>query len=468
MQCPDPTTAAEQLTDQDITRAVELLFLTKKGVTSQLLEVGTRDGIVELAGLTNNLLARERAEAIAKEVRGVRGVVNTIVVRTQPVSDAELLRAVRQTLQDHAVTADYPIQCQVQQGAVMVTGTVRSWAEQQLALQLLKGIRGVQQVHDQLLVQPQPGQPPAHLLPRLRALLEWDVRLKSDLVSLRRDNATVHVSGTVGTPAEREQVIGLAYAAGAAHVEADNLAVADWARDKQLRLQRFVPKADADIERAVRDVLHLDARVQPFAATVIVNVRHGQVTLFGTVGHLLAHDAAAQDAGNVIGVVAVQNLLQIRAHYLAPDAVTRQQVAAALARDAYVGHYAFLVAVHDGKVRLDGTVPSYANQARAAEVAAGIRGVAAVENYVAVQQAPRPGQLFHVPEPDAALAERIRSHFFWSARLHDQEINVQVRDGQVTLSGTADTRLDREQAAEEALLCGAREVRNHLHLAYAP
>ncbi|MCC3156680.1 BON domain-containing protein [Hymenobacter sp. 15J16-1T3B] len=454
----------ERVADQNITRAVELLFLTCKGVTSQQLDVETHEGIVQLAGCTDNLLARERAEAIAKEVRGVRGVVNAIEVRTQPVPDAVLLRSVQQALHDNAATADYPVHCRVQQGEVTVEGTVHSWAEQQLVLQVLRGVRGVRQIHPRLQLHPQPEAAPVHLVARLRTLLAWDLRLKSDLVSIEPVGHGVRVSGQVGSLAEREQLLHLAYAAGAAHIDASGLTVAAWALDPHLRPPRAVPQADGAIEQAVRDALRLDPRVAPFVATLQVNVRQGQVTLFGTVGHLQAHHAAAQDAGNVVGVVGVENHLLVRSHYLASDDETRQRVAAALARDAYVGRCAFAVSVHDGHVRLAGEVASPADQIRAGEVAAGIRGVAAVDNRVQVA----PAAPAAPPEPDAELAQRLHTHFYWSAPLHDQDIDVQVRHGCVTLSGTVDTRLTRERATEEALLCGAREVHNHLRLAGAP
>ncbi|WP_081768353.1 BON domain-containing protein [Hymenobacter swuensis] len=62
------------------------------------------------------------------------------------------------------------------------------------------------------------------------------------------------------------------------------------------------------------------------------------------------------------------------------------------------------------------------------------------------------------------MAERIRTRFLWSAALHDQEIDVQVHNRRATLTGTVDSWLDRQQAAQEAHEAGAREVNNHLHL----
>ena len=52
------------MSDADITAAVELFFLTKKGVPAHLIDVTTHEGLLVLTGITDSLLARERAEEI--------------------------------------------------------------------------------------------------------------------------------------------------------------------------------------------------------------------------------------------------------------------------------------------------------------------------------------------------------------------------------------------------------------------
>jgi osmotically-inducible protein OsmY len=66
---------------------------------------------------------------------------------------------------------------------------------------------------------------------------------------------------------------------------------------------------------------------------------------------------------------------------------------------------------------------------------------------------------------DYILEQRIRNHYYWSSLLHDQDINVMVQDGRVTLTGTVDTTLERKRAVEEAFACGALDINNHLHVA---
>ncbi|QKG58784.1 BON domain-containing protein [Hymenobacter sp. BRD128] len=75
---------------------------------------------------------------------------------------------------------------------------------------------------------------------------------------------------------------------------------------------------------------------------------------------------------------------------------------------------------------------------------------------------PPPGSPLCPPQPDFALAERIRNRYFWSASLNNQEIEVLVEKGHATLTGTVETWLDREQATYAAYDAGASFVDNDL------
>jgi len=136
-------TEEEELADHDITMAVERLFATKKGVTTHLIDVTATQGIVTLSGYSDNLLARERAEEIAKAVRGVRAVINKIGVRAIDLPDATLRRDVEEALLQDAVACEYTIGCTARDGEVLLLGEVASWSEKQLIMRVVKSVRGV-------------------------------------------------------------------------------------------------------------------------------------------------------------------------------------------------------------------------------------------------------------------------------------------------------------------------------------
>lgn len=62
-----PPAATERVTDAAITAAIKMLLVNKKGLVAHQIAVQTRDGIVELSGITTNLM-------VLRVVQGVRGV----------------------------------------------------------------------------------------------------------------------------------------------------------------------------------------------------------------------------------------------------------------------------------------------------------------------------------------------------------------------------------------------------------
>ncbi|GAA4385884.1 BON domain-containing protein [Hymenobacter koreensis] len=470
-----PTTAEERLADSDITAAVEQLFRLRKGVGANHIQVATQAGVVLLTGFTENLLARERAADIALAVRGVCGVVNQLEVKPPDVPDARLQHDVNQALQHDPAVCHYPVSCRVHSGTVTALGTLQTWAEKRLVLNVLKGVRGVRSVADRLTFRgSEIDNTDDEITAQIRAFLDWSIRVNSALVEISTRDKVVHVSGTVGTAAEKEYVVETAYTAGATRVDAHNLLVAAWALSPELRRNKYAPRTDAAVAKAVHDVLRHDPRLTGFAPAVLV--KNGVVTLTGSVGNLRAKRSAEQDARGVVGVWEVENQLLVPGQAPEHAASIRQHLQEALARDPYVGHYTFSPEVQNGEVQLLGTVRTHFEQQHAEEVATGIDGVTRLENRVQVQPSNSPfapqnfpltGGYESTPQtvPDSTLEQRIRNHFFWCPTLHAQEIQVAVERGRATLTGTVDTWLDRKKAARDAREAGARDVNNHLRVA---
>ena len=461
-----------ELTDEAITAAIETLLTTKKGLASQLIAVSTREGLVKLTGFTDNLLASQRVGEIALAVRGVRGVTNTVEVRTDELGDAELQRDVSGALADDPATGDYQVHCTVADGVVTLGGMVQSWAEKQLVLRVLQGVRGVRAfVTDHLIIRGgEIVNSDEEITTQIRELLDWDIRVNGALVQVRTADQTVYLSGTVGTAVEKDRLVAIAYQTGALRVDARDLFVAYWALGRAIRREKFAPKTDEAIGAAVRDTLRFNPRMR--ASETLVQVHDGVVTLAGTVSNLRTKQDAEHDARHVVGVANVHNLLKVRPALLVPDEDLRQTIVKALARDFAVGHCAVHVLVEGGKALLSGHVNAPSELERAGDVAAGVSGVVDVNNRLEITPATASDEGFITSflgedklsptTADDALVERIRARYLWSASLHDQEVAVQVAGGRATLTGTVDTWLDRKHAAVAAHEAGAREVNNHL------
>ncbi|WP_345122884.1 BON domain-containing protein [Hymenobacter antarcticus] len=479
------STEEEELADHDIMTAVERLFATKKGVTAHLIDVAATQGIVMLSGYSDNLLARERAEEIAKAVRGVRGVINQIGVRAIDLPDATLRRDVEEALLQDAVACEYTIGCTARDGEVLLLGEVPSWSEKQLILRVAKSVRGVRGVADHLVVCHVEREPPgskseAELVAAIQEMIDWDIRIDGAQVQVTaQPNGGAVLSGVVGSAAARGQTIAAAWRAGAGRVLADELLVVPGALSHELRGDKYRPRSDEDILKAIRDCFRYDPRVR--AGTPEVEVRDGRVLLRGTVSNLKAQRTAEQDALGVVGVWLVDNYLRVRPRHNVADHDIQRHMLAALLRDPYLQRYAMEVVVHNGKASLYGTVDSQFDKLQAEDVAAGVNGVIAVENRLVVPTwyATTGGDYFACyvshAEPAAgkmpgsdALTRTIQQLLYWSPALSGQDIEVQVANGRATLTGTVHTPQDRQHAALFAFEGGAHAVDNQLRVRYGP
>ncbi|MGY3090945.1 osmotically-inducible protein OsmY [Hymenobacter sp. UYAg731] len=380
VQMPLPPAPTERVTDAAITAAIETLLATKKGLIAHRIDVHTRAGIVELTGCTSNLLVKQWAEGIALTVRGVRALNNALAVRPADVPDAELQHAVAHALADDPATDDYQVHCLARHGVVTLSGLVQSGAEKQLVLRVVQGVRGVCACEaGQLAIRGgKIRNSDEEITTQVRERLAQDIRVNGALLVVGTTEQVVHLSGTVGTAAEKDRLIALAYQTGAMRVDARDLFVAYWALDRAIRREKFSPTTDAAICAAVRATLRFNPRVR--SAETLVQVLDGVVTLAGTVRNLRIRQEAEQDARQVVGVANVHNLLKVRPAQLVPDENIRQNIAAALACDPYVGHLAFGVQVRGGQAQLTGPVATHFELEHAGEVAAGASGVLRVDN----------------------------------------------------------------------------------------
>jgi osmotically-inducible protein OsmY len=101
------------------------------------------------------------------------------------------------------------------------------------------------------------------------------------------------------------------------------------------------------------------------------------------------------------------------------------------------------VAVSDGVVSLSGEVNSYSEKVAAGKAALRTRGVSAIANDIVVK--------FHRRErTDAEIAESARNVLKWNATIPRNAVEIEVRDGVVTLSGQVEWEYQR-RAAKRAI-----------------
>lgn len=118
------------------------------------------------------------------------------------------------------------------------------------------------------------------------------------------------------------------------------------------------------------------------------------------------------------------------------------------------------VTAHEGVVTLTGHLPVYAQKHTAEEVAKRVHGVRAVANEIEV----RPTDV-HVRD-DEDIAEAAVHALQWDAKVPDQQIQVAVEDGWITVEGNVEQQFQRVEVERVVRhLAGVRGVTNSVTVA---
>ena len=298
----------EQPTDFEINSAVDRKLLHDSSVPGNDIDVGTEHGIVLFSGTVPNILAKERATTIAESVKGVRSVVNNLTVKPVSRTNHDIRMDVEAALLYDPATDAYEVTPTVNDGVVTLTGTVDSWQEKNLAASVAKGVRGVTGVNNDITVVYKAHRPDSEIAADVEGALKRDVWVYNRWINTAVHDGKVTLTGTVGSAAEKTSAYWDAFVANVTSVDYSGLNVEPWMKDRMQKSTKFAIKSDEDIQKAVNDALLFDPRV--FSFNPMVTVRHGIVTLTGTVDNLKAKRAAEQDTNNTAGVLRVKNFPQ--------------------------------------------------------------------------------------------------------------------------------------------------------------
>ncbi len=473
---PIPARAqSAQLTDPNIRDKVDEEMLLQMEVPANSIDTEVSEGIVSLSGNVTNLLAKKRAEKVAMAVRGVKGVVNLIEVSPEPRDDLALANDINTALRDQAATESYEVNVAVNEGDVVLNGTVDSRAEKRLSEQVAAGVKGVKSVQNNISIDYELDRADSEIVQEVRKAIQNDLRLYPKLIMVKVEDGHVMLSGSVGSLNEKRLAKSYGWTTGVASVQADALQVQDWADNENLRDRQHVERSDAEIHEAVKTAFLYDPRVYSFNPEI--SVQDGIVTLRGVVSNLGAKRAAKSDAQNVTGVKYVRNNLKLRPSLIPKNAVLKEQIEAALLRDPEIERYDLDVNVWDGEVTLRGEVDNYLEKYRAEGIVQDLKGVVSVINAIEVTD-PSGTTFFSVTEfddffpvpfvapqsdyrqmlTDQQIEKNIFDELWWSPFVERSNVIIEVDQGVVTLKGEVDSWRERRAAVENAHEGGAVTV----------
>lgn len=448
---------SREIDDAEITGAIEMEIWGDAAVEANNIDINTRDGVVTLTGTVDNVLAKERAEAIASAVVGVRAIVNRIDVKLAERGDSEIKKAVENALLADPATDSYEVTAVANNGVVTLTGSVDSWQEKQLCERVAKSVRGVRDVKNNVNVDYTTDRPDHEIKAEIEARLANDVRVDDYLILVDVRDGRVTLTGTAGSLFEKNRAISDAYVANVKSVDGSGLEVRWWARDEMRRKSSYVARSDEEIKKAVMDAFLYDPRV--FSFNPDVKVKEGTVTLSGVVDNLKAKKVAEEDAWNVMGVWRVKNYLKVRPDVVPANSVLESRVISALLEDPYVNRFDIDVDAHNGGVYLTGEVNTSFEAHQAERVAERVKGALYVVNSLDYDYE-------WVWKPDWEIREDVHDELQWSPFVDEQEVAVKVDDGVVYLTGRVDTWGERKAAEDNAYEGGAKDVRNQLVVTY--
>jgi osmotically-inducible protein OsmY len=467
------------ISDADINAAVEAELFEDNAVPHDRIDVSTNQGVVTLTGYVTNLLARDHAERLVQTIRGVRSVVNRIeITLLGKRSDEALQKDVALALAADPAADSYEIAVTAKGGLVTLNGKVSSFAERALSERLAKGVAGVKEVRNKLIVQYAKPRTDAEIKADVDARLRWDTYVRHDLITANVQNGAVTLTGSVGSAAERTRAFMDAWVMGTSSVDTSQLRVEPWPRSPAKRAGKPWDVTDEQIERALRTAFLYDPRVASYE--VRADAKEGAVTLHGIVDNLRAKRAALHDARATTGVTHVIDRIRVRALSTKDDDIAKN-IRAAFERDPYVERYELLVSVHDGTAYLRGTVDSFFEKMRADQLAASVKGVSAVRNNLTVYDdrsplvyEPRVYDYWPYDYPwyrvrpfqhaDAEIKDEIEDEMFWSPFVDANQVRVKVDAGVATLEGKVDDYAEMLAAVENAFEGGATRVNNRLRL----
>lgn len=206
---------------------------------------------------------------------------------------------------------------------------------------------------------------------------------------------------------------------------------------------------DTDIQIAVERNLYFDESV-PYNR-IDVSTKEGIVTLTGTASSLYSKEKAVRQAKSVKGVRAVVDQIDMT---LADrkDSEISQDVSTALLLDPATDSFEIEATVSGGFVTLTGMVQSWAEKNLAEEVARGVRGVKGVTNDIRLR--------LKTERPDPEIQADIEQRFKNDVWLTNDDLNVEVQDSVVKLSGTVGSALEKTRATADAYVLGVKSVEN--------
>lgn len=301
---------SEDNLDKQMSQTVRANLQRRLGSLVNQINIETSDGIVLLTGTINNQFNHEIAIEITKKINGVRSVIDQINISPVARTENQILDDINTALQTAQIFSDYPIDVEVDNNTVTLSGTVNLWEESEIAQRIVTQIPGVNQVNNHLLVDYQTQPTDAQIQQIIEQSLLWNNRIRASKIQVKVENGRVTLSGYVSSSREIYIAANDSYVTGVKAVNSARLIV-----DPRLRADQKLHNTayflnDLEIKETIRDTFRYDPIIGQ-DLPIQIKIKNGIVTLKGKVDSLIIKQAAIKSAENTVGVIKVYDELEI-------------------------------------------------------------------------------------------------------------------------------------------------------------
>jgi osmotically-inducible protein OsmY len=187
--------------------------------------VTVENGVARLTGHVANYLQKMAAETCVKRVKGVRGYVDDLQVRTfaDVLSDEAIAGRVANLIEWHVAVPAGAVKVRVEKGLVTLSGKVDWQFERSAAEQGVRALQGVRGLYNQIEVKPHVEA--ADIQRRIENALARQADLDADKIRVTVDGGKVRLEGKVRAWFERDIAERAAWAAPGVSAVEDRVAI---------------------------------------------------------------------------------------------------------------------------------------------------------------------------------------------------------------------------------------------------